>query len=304
MGGHGSGRKPDPTKRALETHAPIAKVHGETMIIPNLGAAGRNPTVKADLDKRYVNVDGDTMTDDLKLDTALILKNGATDSVKFSSDQDGRLLIEGLTGNLENLFFDFDVVNNTVDIGTTSGVSNIKWLTSFDLSGHIGHAGEGASKIINFVTADILDFVGDGESWMQMDTTATQHVLNFNVDSNDWDYIWKWSTGTALSILGSTGVTTIGSGLELTITAKTANYIATLQDHVITCGAGNESFTVTLPALSGNTGLVYHIKNVGTGTITVDGGKSEKIDGATTAVLNNQYESITIQAGASEWHII
>lgn len=93
-------------------------------------------------------------------------------------------------------------------------------------------------------------------------------------------------------------------GQTLGIVAKTATYTATASDHVITCGAGNETFTVTLPAIALHLGRIYHIKNVGTGTITVATPGLETIDGASTAVINTQYDSIMLIAGASEWHVI
>ena len=86
--------------------------------------------------------------------------------------------------------------------------------------------------------------------------------------------------------------------------SKTENYTATIADNTILCGAGNETFTVTLPAASGVSGIIYNIKNVGTGTITVDGASSETIDGATTQVISTQYDSVMIQCDGSNWHII
>lgn len=107
-------------------------------------------------------------------------------------------------------------------------------------------------------------------------------------------------------ILTSSPVTTfdINGGIALNLVSKTANYTATTSDHTIICGAGNESFTITLPAVSGVSGIIYNIKNIGTGTITVDGASSETIDGATTAVISSQFGSITIQCDGTEWWII
>ena len=72
---------------------------------------------------------------------------------------------------------------------------------------------------------------------------------------------------------------------------------------MITCGAGNETFTISLPAVSD--GEVLIIKNVGTGVITVDADAvgSTTIDGSTTATLN-QYDAIQIACDASEYWII
>ena len=54
-------------------------------------------------------------------------------------------------------------------------------------------------------------------------------------------------------------------------------------DHVIECTAN--TFTITLPAVSGLTGRQYIVKNTGAGTITLDGNASETIDGSTTQTV-------------------
>ena len=110
-------------------------------------------------------------------------------------------------------------------------------------------------------------------------------------------------------LIGGTGVDPVSEldvdgGIALNVVTKTGTYTATTSDHTITCGAGNETFTITLPAVSGVTGLILNIKNVGTGTITIDGASSETIDGATTQVISTQYDSITIQCNGTEWWII
>jgi len=91
------------------------------------------------------------------------------------------------------------------------------------------------------------------------------------------------------------------------IEEKTSGYAADDNDHVITCDASGGAFTVTLPALSAaRTGRVYHIKKIDSSAnaITIDGDSAETIDGATTASITTQYDSIMIVAGATEWHII
>ena len=109
-----------------------------------------------------------------------------------------------------------------------------------------------------------------------------------------------------LGIKTETAVCTldVNGGFAANLVAKTGAYTATTSDHTITCGAGNETFTITLPAASGVTGIIYNIKNVGTGTITVDGSGAETIDGATTVSLSAQYDCITIQCDGSTWWII
>jgi len=92
--------------------------------------------------------------------------------------------------------------------------------------------------------------------------------------------------------------------VALRLVTKTTTYTALPEDHTILCGPGNETFTVTLPTASAVTGQVLNIKNIGTGTITVDGNGSETIDEGTTAIINTQYESISIHSDGSNWHIL
>jgi hypothetical protein len=89
--------------------------------------------------------------------------------------------------------------------------------------------------------------------------------------------------------------------LKDTIVSKTSAYTATINDDVILC---NGTFTVTLPVASTATGCKLNIKNIGTGTITIDGDGSETIDGATTVDIATQYNSFTLVCDGSAWYII
>ena len=83
----------------------------------------------------------------------------------------------------------------------------------------------------------------------------------------------------------------------------TANTNLTATDDVLTCGAGNETFTVDLPVPVD--GKVFYIKNVGTGIITVDANVdgSTTIDGDTTQTVN-QYECLQVICDASVYWAI
>jgi hypothetical protein len=50
---------------------------------------------------------------------------------------------------------------------------------------------------------------------------------------------------------------------------------------------------------------VYHIKKMGsTALVIIDGNGTETIDGALTATLTTQYESIMLVSDGIEWHVI
>ncbi len=83
-----------------------------------------------------------------------------------------------------------------------------------------------------------------------------------------------------------------------------ATTLSATTDHVVLCETTGGTFTVTLPAVAGNAGLTYEIKNIGTNTLTIDGNGAETIDGALTAVLSSQYDSITLVCDGTEWWIL
>lgn len=95
-------------------------------------------------------------------------------------------------------------------------------------------------------------------------------------------------------------------GLTAEIDAFTSAQTLDGTHYTATCDASSAAFTVTLPALSGITGRIYHIKKTDSSgnAVTVDADGSETIDGFTTKVITTQYNSMMIQAGASEWHIL
>lgn len=87
----------------------------------------------------------------------------------------------------------------------------------------------------------------------------------------------------------------------LAVTTKTAAYSATTADQVILCSG---TFTVDLYNATGNDGRVLHIKNTGTGVITIDAQGSQTIDGALTVVMSMQYTCLSIVCDGANWQIL
>jgi len=88
--------------------------------------------------------------------------------------------------------------------------------------------------------------------------------------------------------------------LSFNITTQTTTYTILNTDDVILC---NGTFTATLPAATG-TGKVFHIKNIGTGVITVAGNGTETIDNELTQTVNS-YENLQVIDGSSgNWYIL
>lgn len=90
------------------------------------------------------------------------------------------------------------------------------------------------------------------------------------------------------------------SGIRLNQVTKTGTYTATTSDYTIFASG---TFTVTLYTAVGNGGRLLYVKNINTGTITVDGNGAETIDGDATIDLI-QDETITIVSDGANWRII
>jgi hypothetical protein len=84
-----------------------------------------------------------------------------------------------------------------------------------------------------------------------------------------------------------------------TTTSKSANWTASAWEIVI-CTAN--TFQVDLPAGPSDNDQVI-VKNRGAGTITVDG-NGDTIDGAATAVISSQWESLTLRSDGTTWDIV
>lgn len=90
------------------------------------------------------------------------------------------------------------------------------------------------------------------------------------------------------------------------VTTVTASTHAAGNETVILCNATSNNITVNLPAASGVTDRIYHIKKTdsSSNTVTIDGNASEVVENATTAVISTQYDSIQIVCDGSSWWII
>lgn len=80
-------------------------------------------------------------------------------------------------------------------------------------------------------------------------------------------------------------------------------YTALTTDETLLCSKA-AGFTVTLFTAVGNAGKRLNIINIGTGTITIDGGGDETIGGNYAISLTTQYNAITIQSDGANWQVL
>lgn len=107
--------------------------------------------------------------------------------------------------------------------------------------------------------------------------------------------------------LASRGFSYSGALNSTSITAISASATPAAADRYIACTSGSSADqTYTLPAATG-TGRVITVKKIDSGTkaCIVAGAGSDKLDGAASVTLSNQYQSVTIFDRASAvWDVI
>lgn len=131
---------------------------------------------------------------------------------------------------------------------------------------------------------------------------------------NNIDAIFPSTQGIAGTVLENDGYGNLsweppgsGSGPLITpIETKTSNYTITIDDSTILADATSGAFAVTLPSAVSSSGYVFTIKkkDITSNVVTVQRAGSDLIDGASTYLLQTQYESIKVQSDGSGWWIV
>jgi hypothetical protein len=132
--------------------------------------------------------------------------------------------------------------------------------------------------------------------------TANGSLSAERVVTDTTEVTWDWATaGQAKGGIG----TVSGAKIAQTVVTKTANYTLASTDYVALGNAAGGSFTFTLPAVATSTNRAYRVKktDASANTVTVQGNAAETIDGANTAVLTRQYESIDLVCDGTTWNI-
>lgn len=97
----------------------------------------------------------------------------------------------------------------------------------------------------------------------------------------------------------------LAANLGLDYLAVSANTTLDSTHFAVGVDASGAARTITLPAASGLE-RIYAVKKTDSSTnaVTIDGNASETIDGATTYLLLDQYDSIIIQADGTNWKVL
>lgn len=117
------------------------------------------------------------------------------------------------------------------------------------------------------------------------------------------------STDTISEVSAANGVAVDGLTIKdnsflLQFNIKTTTMLAATESGIILCDSSGGNVTLTLPAVSGNSGLWFTVKNTGSNDCVLDGNASETIDGSTTKTIASQYGFYKIITDGSSWHIV
>jgi hypothetical protein len=160
------------------------------------------------------------------------------------------------------------------------------------------NAGEDA---VEFVTIGTVPTTGNTGSTLYYNSGWVESNVIFNDHTNAEVGINTQTPNSTLHVNGSfaakivtiTDTYDLGSGSNEDV-------------RTLLCNNTSGGATVTLPAVASSAGREYHIKKISTAgnDVTLDGNSNETIDGATTYVLDKQYESVTLVCDGSAWYIV
>lgn len=149
---------------------------------------------------------------------------------------------------------------------------------------------------VNRASGTEINFTSDGTNTRVKLSVTTDDVLAIS--------------GTASNLVKVTGTYEDGSEGAVTITNAESPYSITSNDKYLGVNTSSGAVTITLLAIANAPVRPITITdesgNAATNTITIDGNGGETINGETTFVLNQNYNSLTIRPNVtkSEWIII
>lgn len=179
-----------------------------------------------------------------------------------------------------------------MEVGTVDGIAAIDF--------HVNELSDYDSRMVRLPGGDgifQISNIGTGVIRFKYDDTGNYVIVPTDVSNKTL----------ATRDGAETFTNKIYSGFKQLDAAKTGDYTLTTADSIIRADATASSFTLTLPAVSGNTGLTYSIIRTdivaSTNALTVDANSTELIDGNLTYILWPG-ESITIECDGTGWNLI
>ena len=202
-----------------------------------------------------------------------------------------------------------DTLGGNLDVGTSDIVSSSNNNIEFAANG------TGVVKVIPTATGGHLELNGDSTNVGKLrlmceqsshgiyltgpsHAAAASYTLKFPDTAGTNNFVLKTDGSGNLDWVAQSG----GSGGGFTYSAISSTTTAQAQYHYSCTG----TFTLTLPAASGVTaGEEIRVKNMGTGTITIDRSSTDTIDAQASVTLGVQYQMLSfVSNGSNAYEVI
>ncbi len=316
----GSSRLPavDGSQLTGLSSAPVSSVNGNTGAVTLSGDDLAADHTASNYTAANANIDGHLSGIDTKLGTlggaasesAAGIIEIATNAEATAATAPNKALVPSNISSLELS----DMSN------TTSGfISNLSEDTTPQLGGNLDVNGQ---DIVSVSNGDI-ELAPDGNGSVKIKGNATSGsgrlVLNCEQNSHgitlkgpphsaaaSYTLTFPNTDGNADQVLKTDGSGALdwvdqASGGGWTYSAITANPANAQAGYHYSCTG---TFTITLPTSGVSAGAEIRVKNMGSGTVTIDP-QTQNIDGATTDyTMDVQYSAITLVSTGSHWEII
>lgn len=144
----------------------------------------------------------------------------------------------------------------------------------------------------------------DWRNYVNVTTTAGSSQMFWKARTDNNSYVTKMTLGGDGTLTATNKVIT-GGAIQTPSATKTGNYTLTGTDSSIFGDATSGAITLTLPDATLAPGRLYRLKKIDSSanTVTVATTSSQTIDGATTYVLSNQYDSIVVLSDNANWKL-
>jgi len=221
---------------------------------------------------------------------------GSTNSIDYFQFINADKFIKQGGTSLEYLMAD-----GSVSLGSAGTVTSVAALTlgitGTDLSSSVATGTTTPVITLNVPTASAANRGAlSSTDWSTFN--AKQDTLGFTPVPNTRELTIN---GTTYDLSANRSWTITASGKSINVVSVNTNAGSASSTDYVYLASG--TINVTLPTAVGNQNL-YTIKNVGTGTITIDTTSSQTIDGSLTAPIKVQYLSLTLISDGANWNII
>jgi hypothetical protein len=195
--------------------------------------------------------------------------------------------VEGaLATGTRGIFANQSVANSTCDI---SGNNWNNMVTAIQIADQANMTFFCKGDKVRGATTDLII---DGAAGTN---SATYEISDFSSEPSKW---------TLNDNIPPTNSVAISDGANFNLKRWTEINSQTTLDQTYRNVGCDGTFTVFLPPAADFPQWDFLIKNIGAGTITVDGDGAETIDGVTTKSLATQYDFIRVQSDGVEWWIV